>query len=298
MDPPRLIVEVVWGKLAGRKGVVPPGGRLCVGRSELANLAVTHDGQMSAQHFAVSWDGDVGRVEDLGSIKGTLLDGEAVREGAVGHGGWIRAGATDFRVCVEGHTPAGLVDEEDGEGEGEVGEEERRAEEREEERVRAEAAEKALAVLQAEAEKAPLYAVLDAARDDRILVLLRESVETYRSLYEGVEGEALGDVAPYLVRLPAGSRLLEALVREGWGRRWGIYLTSEVGLVEVRRHLRRFLMVEVEETGEPLYYRFYDPGTGEDFPLPWAGDAAMVWNSMVAQAVYEKAGEVRFAWQR
>ena len=54
----------------------------------------------------------------------------------------------------------------------------------------------------------PLYAVLDAARDDRVLTVVRESVEEYRSLYEGIEGEALAHVAPYLVSPPKGSRLL------------------------------------------------------------------------------------------
>jgi hypothetical protein len=251
VEQPRLIVEVQWGKLAGRKAVIEPGGKLRVGRSERADLAVGHDGQMSAAHFEIGWDGVRGWVRDLGSIKGTLLDGEAVAEGEVGHGGWIRAGVTDFGVWVEGHTAARVEgDEEEGS---------------EEERARLEAAEKALEVLKAEAAKAPLYAVLDAARDDRILELLRESVEPYRSLYDGVEGETLRDVAPYLVRVPTESRLLEMLVRAGWGKRWGIYLTSAIRFDNLRRHLRRFLMVSDEDTGELMYFRFYDPWTARVF---------------------------------
>jgi hypothetical protein len=42
-------------------------------------------------------------------------------------------------------------------------------------------------MLRAEAERAPMFAILDAARDDRILELARQSVEAHQSLYEGVQ---------------------------------------------------------------------------------------------------------------
>ncbi|MEZ4302132.1 MAG: DUF4123 domain-containing protein [Polyangiaceae bacterium] len=111
----------------------------------------------------------------------------------------------------------------------------------------------------------PLFAVLDAARDPRVLELLRESVEPHHLLFEGTQGEALAEQAPYLVELPPETRLLDKLVLEGWGKRWGIYLTSPRPLRDVRRHLRRFLMVQDEATGERLYFRFFDPRVLEGF---------------------------------
>ena len=48
-------------------------------------------------------------------------------------------------------------------------------------------------------------------------------------------------------------------MREGWERRWGIYLVSRRPFKAVRRHLRRYLMVERQDTLERLYFRFYDP---------------------------------------
>jgi hypothetical protein len=76
-----------------------------------------------------------------------------------------------------------------------------------------------------------------------------------------VEGETLEEVAPYGVGpMREDSELLDRLVLEGWGKRWGIWCTSEEKFVEIRRHWRRFLMVELEETGEKVYFRFYDPG--------------------------------------
>ncbi len=104
----------------------------------------------------------------------------------------------------------------------------------------------------------PLFALLDAARDDRVLDLLCNSEEQYQSLYEGKQGEDLAKFAPYLVQLPKDSQLLVALIQEGWGKSWGVYLTSASDLQEVRRHLRHFLQVLLPD-GKQVYFRFYDP---------------------------------------
>jgi hypothetical protein len=61
----------------------------------------------------------------------------------------------------------------------------------------------------------PLFAILDATRDPlSILGMLRASGEEYQSLYEGLQGRVLEAYAPYLVRLPIESRLLETLVAQ------------------------------------------------------------------------------------
>jgi hypothetical protein len=107
-------------------------------------------------------------------------------------------------------------------------------------------------------EREGLYAILDAARDPLVLALLLEVEEEHQSLYEGPEGDKLAAAAPYLDALPAGSPLRQTLVREGWGKSWGIYLTCPLPFKEVRRHLRHFLLVETE-AGKEVYFRFYDP---------------------------------------
>jgi len=116
---------------------------------------------------------------------------------------------------------------------------------------------RALEALRVEAE--PLFAVLDTARNPRVLKLLQAARPEYESLYEGPEGEELAEVAPYLVSLPRDSHLLEQLVRGGWGDSWGCFLTSPLPLGETRRHLRKFLKVQDASTGRQLYFRFYDP---------------------------------------
>ncbi len=132
----------------------------------------------------------------------------------------------------------------------------------------------------------PLYAILDAARSPDIykfLVEARDDVRKsqreaqraepafqppgkgtldagaeYESLYEGRPKAELVHFAPYLVRLLPESKLLEALVSRGWGKSWGVYLTSSAPFREVRRHLRQFLMVKLPD-GKQVYFRFYDP---------------------------------------
>jgi len=123
--------------------------------------------------------------------------------------------------------------------------------------------EQALKSLRGEATR--LFVVLDSARDEAVLELLEDSGGTYASLYEGPKAEELAAVAPYLLELPEGSDLLERVLLEGWGRSWGIFLKSQLSFPEVRRQLRKHLMVQVEGKDKPVYFRFYDPRVLRDF---------------------------------
>lgn len=259
---PRAILEVLWGPMQGTKTLITAGKPLRVGGSELADLALPHDRKLSGVHFELVWDGEACTVRDLESREGITVDGEPAKEALLSDGGWLRAGQSDFAFHVEG-VPAPSPDEEDLDQDDALFDrptQARRARLREERAARERGSEQALVALRAALAKEPLFAVLDAARDDRILELLRAAPEGYRSLYEGIQGEAMAEVAPYLVGpfLPE-STLLAALVREGWGNRWGIWLTSRSPFRDVRRQLRRFLMVELEDRGETVYFRFYDP---------------------------------------
>lgn len=108
------------------------------------------------------------------------------------------------------------------------------------------------------AQRQPIYAVVDAARSPAVLSELTTHGELYYSLYDGPEGEVLADVAPYLVALPPQSALLSALLRDHWGDSRFTLLFADADFKNVRRQLRRFLMVE-DEAGKQMYFRFYDP---------------------------------------
>ncbi|MDI3290301.1 DUF4123 domain-containing protein [Polyangium sp. 15x6] len=257
----RLILQERWVPTNGRKAVLAPGTTLVVGRTEQADLVVPNDKHLSGLHFSLAWDGLVGTLRDLDSLKGTFLDGARVKTGEVRHGSWIRAGETDFSAYVEDKMPPPCDDEEEvGDFEPSSDEEKLLTAKQADETARRDTARMALAQLREQAAHQALFAILDAARHDRILELLYQSVEPHQSLYEGIQGEPLASVAPYLAGpFREDSVLLDRLVTEGWGRRWGIYISSSESFREVRRHFRRFLLVKVEEMVEPLYFRFYDP---------------------------------------
>lgn len=245
----RAIVEVRWGELAGTKAVIEPGKALRVGRSSRADLEIAHDDAMSNVHVELSWDGARLSAKDLGSAHGTLFYGQKITAVDLPHGASIRAGHTDLVVYVEGKTPAREAADEDLD---EAASRLRRARRR--------AAEAALPILRAEADQGRLYAVLDAARSERVLELLREHVEPHRSLFEGPNGDALSEVAPYLVGpMRKDSALLDRLVLEGWGRRFGIYAVSAKAMAPLRRHLAEIVKIEIEP-GKRGFFRFYDPG--------------------------------------
>jgi uncharacterized protein DUF4123/FHA domain-containing protein len=232
---PLFLLEICRGPEAGRKAALRPGQAVRVGRTERATLIIAGDPRLSGVHFTIDWAGPSPRIKNLDPAGGTEVNGVAITEGVLKHGDWIHAGSTDFRV----HEAAVAARP----GEGKM------------------VAVRAAALERLDDERQPLFGVFDAARSDRIRELKGGSEERCRSLYDGPQADALAEAAPYLIELPRVSRLLELLVREGWTQRWGIYLTSDLPFDKVRRHLRRFLLVEDEETTEKVYFRFYDPAT-------------------------------------
>jgi len=260
----RAILEVQSGRLIGTKAVLAPSQRLSVGRTPLADFVVPDD-QMSGIHFAIALDDQRCHISDLESVGGTMLGGERVTEGDARNGAWIRAGETDFSVHFEASTPPPIDFESylDDAEEDEVDplmavwlKENREPRRR---LAAALAARKEKAIQALGGADGPRFVVLDTARSPRIRTLLKESVEPCRSLYEGHEGNSLAHVAPYLVELPSGSGLLARLIREGWEKRWGTFIDFPHSFKELRRHLRRLLIVGDADSRQSYYFRFYDP---------------------------------------
>lgn len=100
-----------------------------------------------------------------------------------------------------------------------------------------------------------LMALIDAAHDAEVLDLLRGSKEHFHSLYRP---EQKATIAPYLVGLPPGSEMLRQMIKRGWGRGWGVYLTCSFSIEQLRDYFRSSLMVSLPD-GTELFSRFYDP---------------------------------------
>ena len=103
-----------------------------------------------------------------------------------------------------------------------------------------------------------LYAILDGARNDDIYPAVMESQCEFECLYMGELEPDVAESAPYLIKLERDKPFTEWLLKEGWGDSWGIYVQTNLGMRELRRHFRKFLMVYDPEH-KPLYFRYYDP---------------------------------------
>ena len=104
----------------------------------------------------------------------------------------------------------------------------------------------------------PLYALLDAAREPSVLKVIYESKEEFQSLYEGAQGQQLAHFAPYLIRIPQSSQLIHTLAQQAWSKSWGVFVTCDKPLKELRIHFRHFLNVKLPD-GSTVYFRYYDP---------------------------------------
>jgi hypothetical protein len=235
-----VFLEVRSGPKTGNQVRLEQGRILRVGRNARADIVFPEDSHMSSLHFSLGWEGNDCRISDLNSRNGILVNGQSIAAAVLRDGDTVTAGETTFAIRVEPDEPT----------------------------IASAAAALATPVVQITPQDRllpllrrdlqPLFAILDAARDIRVLALLVHHKAECQSLYEGVKGAKLAHVAPYLVRLSPDSPLLELLVKEGWGHSWGVYLTCAADFHEVRRHLRHFLQVRLPD-GEQVYFRFYDP---------------------------------------
>ncbi len=253
----QVILEVKTGPEAGRTITIGPGPEVSIGRKVPARVVISGDPTMSRAHFVLQCDDTSCRIRDLGSLAGTLLNGAPVEGETLHDGDELIAGSTIFVVHFEGPSPAPAASPSSTlvvEGRSDNGPEVTQALPK----LNEEADPNDAVLKRLRAEPGPLFAILDAARDPLVLARLCECNEEHQSLYEGPKGERLAAAAPYLVSLPPQSPFLETLVRDGWGKSWGVYLTCDQPFKDVRRHLRRFLTVELEG-GKKVLFRFYDP---------------------------------------
>ncbi len=100
-----VILQVTGGPAIGRKTFLRAGQVLRVGRTEWAEFNIPQDGAMAPVHFSLEFDSHVCRIRDLHGGAGTLVNGQPMAEGVVGHGDRITAGATTFSVHIDGHAP-------------------------------------------------------------------------------------------------------------------------------------------------------------------------------------------------
>ncbi len=115
------------------------------------------------------------------------------------------------------------------------------------------------------AERLPrIYALLDGARGYGALGWLRHAGLPYQCLFEGQKAVELAEEAPYLVHLGRDQRRLDEVGGMLWHNAGGLFIESARPFYDVRRQLRRFLLVQ-NEAGKVLYFRYYDPRVAAPF---------------------------------
>jgi hypothetical protein len=102
------------------------------------------------------------------------------------------------------------------------------------------------------------FVVLDGAISPAVRDLLNQAGVFYQSLYEGEQAADIAAFGPYLAEIQKGGKLVPFLIKVGWGNSWGVFLSTKMDFAATRKHLRHFLMVDIEG-GERVLFRFYDP---------------------------------------
>lgn len=102
-----------------------------------------------------------------------------------------------------------------------------------------------------------IWAIVDAAQDQKVYWTLTNSFLQHTCLFAGRLPQALEMAAPYLVQLDPDDKLTEYLA-ENIGRNLGIFIRCDLGLKDVRKHLRSFLTVK-DMKGRKMLFRYYDP---------------------------------------
>jgi hypothetical protein len=101
-----------------------------------------------------------------------------------------------------------------------------------------------------------LFAVLDSCDEPQVLSKLEELGPEKTCLYSGKAVVKYQGFAPYLVEVD--DDLLAWIVSNLSERPWGIFMLTAATLAELRKHLRRFLLVKMPDD-RTAYFRFYDP---------------------------------------
>ena len=105
-------------------------------------------------------------------------------------------------------------------------------------------------------DKQCLYCVLDSCNHPLVLRMAQIRSSQAESLYKNQAAIDFEDFAPYLFE--ADVTLLKWIEENLVGKHFGIFIESDLDRSELRKHLRKFLMVDGPEDRR-LYFRFYDP---------------------------------------
>lgn len=116
------------------------------------------------------------------------------------------------------------------------------------------------------AQSPTVYAVVDCARDVRILPLIQASGCHYKCALSQPLQQTVLHKAPHIVRLDANRPFTRTLLSLGWGARWGFFcVVPKPAVIEmVRQSIGPFLFLNRHD-GERQWFNFCDPAVLRGF---------------------------------
>ncbi len=147
-------------------------------------------------------------------------------------------------------------------------------------------------------ETARMYGVLDCSRDESLYEhVARLQPESAECLFAGKLAPQVLRVSPHLVELAPSDPLSHIWRTAGWGKAWGILISSRATLPVLRRRLRRFTQVKLPDGQGPMLFRFWDPRVFRDYLPLVEPDAIGDWFIDADHYILETAdgqGSLRF----
>ncbi len=265
----KVILEAVTGPALGRRIEITEGTILRIGRTDKSDCPLPEDGFLSSVHFAVGCDGQRCLVRDMGSSNGTFVNGSRIEEIEVTERDQVTAGGSTFSIRFEATAPA--IERDLGKTMAtrvfQVPRSTPSAPIPQPVGIPVAASPRdrwpgfnspqAVLLSTLYRDREPLYALVDPVHDNRLPAFVAASGEQYCSLSEAQPDIELAQAMPLLVLLPPTARLLDVLIKDGWGKGWAVYIASHAPAEQVRNHLRDYLIVRTK-SGKSLCLRFYD----------------------------------------
>lgn len=144
-------------------------------------------------------------------------------------------------------------------------------------------------LLRQAASATPWFAIIDAAQDESSPQRAIDGGLQTECLYAGPQGAELSQVAPHLCMFDFKSVFADWWFRS-WGGSHGVLLQSRASFKDVRKQLRRFLIVK-NEAGKKLRFRFYDPRILRAFlPVCTVGEVGQFFGPVVRYFVEGREG--------
>ena len=105
-----------------------------------------------------------------------------------------------------------------------------------------------------------IYAILDGAVVKQLPDAFESMNVRHACLFRGETDPLVLTRAPWLVKVEPESEVLAWILREGWGRNWGMFaaVPRDTKFDAVLEHFRQFIQVRLPD-GRIVFFRFYDP---------------------------------------